>query len=155
MCEYRQAAPNDQAFIVEMARQASVIEDRPLPAGDSAEVLAILPSSLDTVVIGADGSGRPLGAAWWHWHEPPLLCDDDGSALPEMIVAVAEDARGRGIGTGLVAALCAKAATRYDALALNVHLRNRAAGLYTRTGFRVAGAGRGSFGVAMRRDLVP
>jgi hypothetical protein len=36
---------------------------------------------------------------------------------------------------------------------LNVHLRNPAARLYTRTGFRVAGKGRGWFGVAMTREL--
>jgi len=39
------------------------------------------------------------------------------------------------------------------ALTLNVHLRNPAARLYTRTGFRVAGAGRGWFGVAMIRHV--
>jgi hypothetical protein len=38
-------------------------------------------------------------------------------------------------------------------LSLNVHLRNPAARLYTRTGFEVAGKGRGPFGVAMVRTL--
>jgi hypothetical protein len=40
-----------------------------------------------------------------------------------------------------------------SALALNVHLANPAARLYMRSGFRIAGAGRGWFGVAMVRAL--
>ncbi len=70
-----------------------------------------------------------------------------------MIVAVVEDARGGGLGAGLIEALASKASEQFDAVALNVHLRNPAARLYTRTGFRVAGQGRGWFGVAMRRNL--
>jgi hypothetical protein len=46
------------------------------------------------------------------------------------------------------------ATTHFTELALNVHLRNPAARLYTRSGFRVlAGKGRGWFGVAMTRRL--
>lgn len=71
------------------------------------------------------------------------------------MVAVVESARGQGIGTRLIETLAQAAATRsFSALSLNVHLRNPAARLYTRTGFRVAGAGRGWFGVAMHRPLL-
>jgi GNAT superfamily N-acetyltransferase len=150
---YRPARAGDEAFITEMARQASTIEDRPLPEADAPVVLAVLPPSLDAAVIAADETGRRLGAAWWHWHEPPLLLDADGAPLPEMMVAVDQDARGGGLGAGLIEALVSKAAEQSDAVALNVHLRNPAARLYTRTGFRVAGQGRGWFGVAMRRNL--
>jgi hypothetical protein len=38
-------------------------------------------------------------------------------------------------------------------LALNVHIRNPAARLYSRAGFVVAGKGRGPLGVAMVREL--
>jgi len=57
------------------------------------------------------------------------------------------------IGTALIEALAEKAAEHFSALTLNVHLLSPAARPYTRTGFRVAGAGRGSLGVAMSRPL--
>ena len=53
----------------------------------------------------------------------------------------------------MIDALADEAAKHFSALTLNVHLRNPATHLYTRTGFRVAGAGRGWFGVAMSRPL--
>ncbi len=68
-------------------------------------------------------------------------------------MAVVVQARGRGVGTALVEALAARAPRRFSALTLNVHLLNPAARLYARTGFRVAGAGGGWFGVAMSRPL--
>src|SRR2546430_424341 len=80
--------------------------------------------------------------------------DVEGSPLPEMVIAVLEDARGRGVGTRLVNALAEEAARLpFNALTLTGHLRNPAARLYMRTGFRVAGARRGSFGGAMIRPL--
>ena len=54
-------------------------------------------------------------------------------------MAVREDARGRGIGGELLAAVAAEAPESCTALALNVHMRNPAARLYMRSGFRVAG----------------
>ena len=109
----------------------------------------------DAAVIATDDEGRPIGAAWWHVRDPPLLCDAKGRPLPELAMAVLEGERGRGIGAALVDALAAEVCKRFSALTLNVHLRNPAAHLYTRTGFRVAGAGRGPFGVAMSRALRP
>jgi len=49
--------------------------------------------------------------------------------------------------------LAVEAARHHDALTLNIHLRNPAARLYSRTGFSVAGADRGRLGVAMIRPL--
>ena len=68
-------------------------------------------------------------------------------------MAVREDARGRGIGGRLLKELAVEATERCSALALNVHLRNPAARLYMRGGFKVAGKGRGWYGVAMVRPL--
>ena len=68
-------------------------------------------------------------------------------------MTVREDARGRGIGGELLAAVAAEAPESFTALALNVHMRNPAARLYMRSGFRVAGNGRGWYGVAMVRPL--
>ena len=66
-------------------------------------------------------------------------------------MALEPDSRDRRIGTALLNALIARAATHgVTDLVLNVHLRNTAAlHLYMKCGFRVAGAGRGWFGVAM------
>jgi GNAT superfamily N-acetyltransferase len=137
----RRAADGDRPFIVEMSRLASVIEDRPLPPSDSEEVTDKLPGPDDCAVVAVDDHDHPVGAAWWFFHYPPLLTASDGSALPELIVAVVDSARGHGIGTMLIEALAAEAAARYTDISLNVHLRNPAARLYTRTGFRVAGKG--------------
>lgn len=149
----RDAEAEDRGFVVEMARFACTLEDRPLPDLDAPEVLACLPLAMSAAVIASDEDGRPLGAAWWHLHQPPLVVTADGSPLPELTMAVVEDARGHGVGTALIEALATNAATHFAAVALNVHLRNPAARLYTRTGFRVAGKGRGWFGVAMTREL--
>ena len=135
-----------------MARTACALEDRPLPSPDAPDVIALMPGP-NAAVIATDDDGRPIGAAWWHVHDPPLLCHANGEPLPELAMAVIEGERGRGVGAALVDALAAEAAKHFSALTLNVHLRNPAAHLYMRTGFRVAGAGRGWFGVAMSRPL--
>ena len=153
MHRIRDAEPEDRGFVVEMARFACTLEDRPLPDPDAPEVLACLPQAMSAAVIATNDDERPLGAAWWHLHEPPLVVTADGSPLPELTMAVVDDARGRGVGTALIEALVTNAGTHFAALALNVHLRNPAARLYTHNGFRVAGKGRGWFGVAMTRDL--
>jgi GNAT superfamily N-acetyltransferase len=149
----RNADVEDRGFVVEMARFACTLEDRPLPDPHAPEVLACLPIAMSAAVIATNDDERRLGAAWWHLHDPPLVLSSDGSPLPELTMAVAEDARGHGVGTALIEALAANAATHFGAVALNVHLRNPAARLYTRSGFRVAGKGRGWFGVAMTREL--
>jgi len=150
--QMRRAEPGDEAFLVEMARLACTLEGRPVPDADGPEVAALL-APREATVIAADDDGRVLGAAWCHVHDPPLLRDDDDEPLPELVMAVLEAQRGRGIGTALVDALAGEAAQRFSALTLNVHLRNPAVRLYMRTGFRVAAAGRGWFGVAMKRPL--
>lgn len=148
-----EAKAEDRGFVVEMARFACTLEDRPLPDPDTPEVLACLPPAMSAAVIAVSDIERPLGAAWWHLHSPALLVGPDGSELPELTMAVAEDARGHGIGTALIEALATNAAMQFTDLALNVHLRNPAARLYARCGFHVAGKGRGPFGVAMTRQL--
>ena len=153
MYRVRTACDEDRAFVIEMARLACTLEDRPLPEADAAEVVACLPRSPAAAVIAIDHAGDRLGAAWWHLHEPSLLLMADGSPIPELTMAVAEDDRGQGIGAGLIEALANHAATDFSLLALNVHLRNPAARLYMRAGFRVAGKGQGWFGVAMTRQL--
>ncbi len=150
----RAGEPSDTAFIVEMARLASAIEDRPLPAADDPELAQGLPRSPDTAVLALDHDGHPVGAAWWHFRERSLVVTPDGAPVPELVVAVTPSARGRGVGRCLLDALAARAAEHgHDRLALNVHIRNPAVRLYSRAGFVVAGKGRGPLGVAMVRQL--
>ncbi len=151
--ELRLAKPEDHAFLIEMARAACTLEGRPLPAADGPEVVALLPDSEGTAIIAEETNGRLLGAAWWFVRERPLVHDVDGEPLPELAMAVIEEERGKGVGGALIEALAQHAAERFSALTLNVHLLSPAVRLYIRTGFRVAGAGRGSFGVAMMRSL--
>ncbi|MBA3905650.1 MAG: GNAT family N-acetyltransferase [Pseudonocardiales bacterium] len=137
-----------------MARLASSIEDRPPPPVDDPELAQGLPPSPDTSVLALDQDGHAIGAAWWHFRTPPLVMTPDGAQVPELVVAVTPADRGRGVGRCLLDALTPRAAEHgYDQLALNVHIRNPAARLYSRTGFVVAGKGRGPLGVAMVRRL--
>ncbi|OMC41711.1 hypothetical protein A5740_21665 [Mycobacterium sp. GA-1841] len=58
----RPATPQDRVFIVEIARQASVLEGRPLPAANSDDVRSVLPSNDDDVIVAENLLGRPAGA---------------------------------------------------------------------------------------------
>ncbi|MGX9790598.1 GNAT family N-acetyltransferase [Mycobacterium sp. MMS18-G62] len=149
------ATAEDAAFIVEMARHACVIEDWLLPDADSEDTQSLLPGSGDIAVVAADATGVSIGAVWTFHHDPPLLVDIDGASLPEVAVAVAPEMRGRGVGGTLLDELVMLCTGKYNAISLNVHERNPAAHLYQRKGFRVIGRGRGTVGIAMRRDLQP
>jgi len=149
----RLATSGDRPFLVEMARLASVIEDRPLPEPTATEVVAMLPGLGDCAIIAVDPAGRAIGAAWWSFREPPLCTDRGGNPVPEMTLAVAEEWHGRGVGTSLIEELASLAAQHFGSIALNVHIRNPAARLYSRAGFQVAGKGRGPLGVAMLRTF--
>jgi len=69
----RRATDGDRPFIVEMSRLASVIDDRPLPPSESEEVTGKLPGPDDCAVLAIDDYDEPVGAAWWYFHDPPLL----------------------------------------------------------------------------------
>ena len=144
----------DRAFIVEMARHACVIEDRPLPDADSEEVASLLPRGADVAIIAADSdTGIDVGAVWTFDHHPPLITLNDGNAVPEVAIAVTPGRRGDGVGAALLDALIERCASVYPTLALNVHRRNPAQNLYQRKGFRFVGQGRGGLGMAMVLDL--
>ena len=149
----RTATQHDRDFLVEMARLACGLEDRPLPAADDPAVRGLLPRPADLALVAADDRGERLAAAWWHFHDPALVVGEDGQPLPEIAMAVREDARGRGIGSRLLDELTVRATGRFEALVLNVHLCNPALRLYIRGGFEVAAKGRGRYGVAMIRSL--
>jgi hypothetical protein len=53
----RSAEADDRGFLVEMARLASALQGRPLPAADDALVRGLLPVSLDAAIIATDEVG--------------------------------------------------------------------------------------------------
>ena len=153
IADVRLAQEDDKDFLIKMSQYASVIEDRPLPDPTSEETLGKLPTSEDIAIVACGASGERLGAIWIYHHEPPLLTDENNMALPEIIIAVTEEARGNGVGSQLLDQLDVVAATKYKALSLNVHVRNPARNLYLRKGFVDVGQGRGELGIAMKKDL--
>jgi ribosomal protein S18 acetylase RimI-like enzyme len=86
----------------------------------------------------ADVNGAPAGAAWYR-----VLTEDEGSVgfvavdVPEVVIAVAENHRGRGIGRLLIEQLTSRAMRDgHRALSLHVDGDNAAAQrLYLRCGF--------------------
>jgi ribosomal protein S18 acetylase RimI-like enzyme len=145
----REATPDDESFVIEMARHACVIEDRPLPDPDDDEVLEMLPPAGVMPIIAEDHSGTPIGAVWTYRGSPPLRRDAAGVPLPELCIAVAPGHRGAGIGGMLLDALFTDLAKAHDAMCTNVHVRNPAKRLYERKGFRVDGQGNGPLGLAL------
>ncbi|BDY26686.1 hypothetical protein hbim_00601 [Mycolicibacterium mageritense] len=149
----RAATAADQAFVIEMARHACVIEDWPLPDPDDDEVLGMLPAPGEVPIIAEDLAGEPVGAVWtWH-NDPPLRVDASGASVPELCIGVAPGRRGAGIGGMLLDALFARCAQTMDVMCTNVHLRNPARHLYRRKGFKLAGQGRGPLGLAMIKEF--
>ncbi|GAY16851.1 GNAT family N-acetyltransferase [Mycobacterium sp. shizuoka-1] len=149
----RVATSDDDAFVVEMARHACVIEDRPLPDPDGDEVVEMLPPVGMVAIIAQDHRGTPVGAVWTYHGSPPLRRDAAGVPLPELCIAVAPGHRGAGIGGMLLDALFADLAKTHDSMCTNVHVRNPAKRLYERKGFRVDGQGNGPLGIALVKDL--
>ncbi|MHB8508531.1 MAG: GNAT family N-acetyltransferase [Candidatus Dormibacteria bacterium] len=150
----RIAIEGDRPFITEMARLASSLEGlHPVPQAEDPAVIAVLPSSLDLAVLAVNDDQHLVGAAWCHWHTPTLLFDDGGEPFPEVVMAVRPEVRGQGVGAALLAAVADAARAQATMLSLNVHLLNPAVRLYIRNGFRVAGKGRGWYGVAMSKVL--
>ncbi len=152
--QLRAATTEDAPFVVQMARHACVIDDRPLPDPDDDEVLEMLPPDGVVPIIATDHHGSPIGAVWTYFGIPPLRCDAAGEPLPELCIAVAPGRRGTGIGGMLLDALFTDLAPTHDALCANVHKRNPAKRLYELKGFRVVGQGNGPLGVALIKELV-
>jgi GNAT superfamily N-acetyltransferase len=149
----RAATPDDDSFVVEMARHACVIEDRPLPDPDDDEVLEMLPPPGVVPIIAQTYDGTPVGAVWTYYGSPPLRCDAAGVPLPELCIAVAAGHRGAGIGGRLLDALFEILARDYETMCTNVHVGNPAKRVYERKGFRAVGQGNGPLGIAVVKTL--
>jgi GNAT superfamily N-acetyltransferase len=149
----RAATAGDEAFIVEMARHACIIDDWPLPDSDDEEVLELLPPPGVVPIIAEEIRGDPVGAVWTYFSDPPLRSDANGKPLPELCIGVVPERRGSGIGGLLMDALLADVAQVCESMCTNVHVRNPAQRLYERKGFRVVGQGHGPLGLAMVKAL--
>ena len=84
---------------------------------------------------------RVVGAAWARVVDPVLARDNTSQALPEVIISVAEERRGAGLGRRLMQALMSRAyAEGHAGLALSVSEHNPVAvGLYEQLGFEHVG----------------
>lgn len=103
----------------------------------------------------AEEHGTRLGAAWIRIFDEShagygFVADD----IPELTIAVAAEARGRGVGTALIQALLAAArAAGRPALSLSVEPDNPARRIYERAGFVPVGTNGGA--VTMLLELRP
>ena len=93
-----------------------------------------------------------MGAAWLRFlpeRDPGYGFVD--AATPELSMGVVRSSRGRGVGTGLLAALIASVREHaLGALSLSVEPDNHARRLYERSGFRQVGMVDGSLTMLLR-----
>lgn len=144
MIEIRPATAADEAFLWEMLYESLFAPPgQPRPARQllaeprlAAYVAGFGTRAGDTGFV-AVGGGLPIGAAWarqWSAAAPGYGFVD--AATPELAIALADGARGQGLGGRLIDAL----QHQVRRCSLSVDVRNPALRLYERRGFvRVAG----------------
>ncbi len=136
---YRPAEAGDEAFLWECLALAAYEE-----SAAAAKAVPYLvkwlenwPRDEDFGVIALEDD-RPVGGAWarqFDMTDPHTAIHLD-ERTPEMALAVVEEGRGLGIGTGLLNALIAEARARNrNGLCLTVRSENPAVRLYLRSGF--------------------
>lgn len=88
--------------------------------------------------IIAELEGHPVGAVWWRYHTAAEPCygyvADD---VPELAIALTEDARGHGLGRKLIGAAKAELSKTAARVSLSVEGDNFAQKLYESEGFVV------------------
>lgn len=109
----------------------------------------------DACAIADDGTRR-MGAAWYRMFTP----EERGNGImawpgaPEVAIGVRPDARGRGVGAALLAALAQAARDDgFARLVLSVDPRNPARRLYARCGYREVAAPGADAGTSIIMEL--
>jgi len=150
----RGATPADVTFMARMLVEANHgLDTRPRPTVPELLHEPMIGRFLvgwgrpgDTGVIAVRPDGVRCGAAWYRLltaDEPGWVYLDD--ATPELTIAVTTRARGRGVGTALMAALIERARSEgRPGVTLSVSLGNPVAlALYRRAGFQSLSEGHG------------
>jgi ribosomal protein S18 acetylase RimI-like enzyme len=136
----RRGGAQDLRFLRDMLHHAYYWKERAPDGGPGPVALYVRAWGRpgDAAVI-AIADAFPVGAAWYRL----FTADRPGygfvdAATPELAIAVVPNARGRGVGTALIAALLERARTEgFTALSLSADLQNRGAiALYERHGFQ-------------------
>ncbi len=148
---YRAAKPADEPFLVEMLRLATGWRDEaadpgPLPL----KYVEGFGRPGDAGVV-AEEDGVPVGAAWYRF----LPAADPGygyvEGVPELTLAVAAGARGRGVAGELIRRLLDRArADGLPGVSLSVEPDNPARRIYERLGFEKAGVVGGAWTMLRR-----
>jgi GNAT superfamily N-acetyltransferase len=136
----RALTARDERQVERFALMASFAPDRPLPEG--AEEMAHVRRWLDDwrpLELGVcwEEHDGVVGAAWARRVEPILVRSASGQPVPQILMAVDPDRRGRGIGRALMEALIILAEEAGESsLCLSVSDENPGAvRLYERVGF--------------------
>ena len=151
---YRDAMAGDEPFLREMSQLAMHWRD------ESAVTPELDPSVVKYVEgfgrtgdagVVAEADGAPVGAAWYRF----LPASDPGygwvEGMPELSVAVAAGARGRGVARELITRLLERArADGLPGVSLSVEPDNAARRLYERLGFDKVGVVGGSWTMVRR-----
>jgi ribosomal protein S18 acetylase RimI-like enzyme len=135
----RRGSPQDARFMRDMLRHAYYWRER-VPGSLVSRYVRGWGRPGDTAVVAVE-DGFPVGAAWYRLfsaQEPGYGFVDEQT--PELAIAVVPSKRGKGIGDGLLTALCERARDAgFGALSLSVEPGNPARALYERHGFEKTG----------------
>jgi len=136
----RRGGPQDVRFLRDMLHHAYYWKERAPDAGPGPVQLYVKAWGRpgDTAMI-ALLDGFPVGAAWFRlFRETAPGYGFVDEQTPELAVAVVPNARGKGVGSALLAALLERArADGHEALSLSVDRHNKGAiALYEQVGFR-------------------
>jgi ribosomal protein S18 acetylase RimI-like enzyme len=155
----RRGGAQDVRFLRDMLHHAYYWKERAPDAGPGPVALYVKEWGRpgDTAVIALEG-GFPVGAAWYRLFgkdKPGYAFVDERT--PELAIAVVPNARGKGVGSKLLAALLGRARDAgHPTISLSVDRENAGAiELYARHGFERVGEDKDSVTMLAHLDPPP